>query len=118
MPSIEQTSFKPAKLLATTSATNAVCTAQKTAGARVQNYITAICISASAAPAAAVQATLTINGTAIPIQLPAAAFAPIFINFAKAALEGDVGETVSLSVPALGAAVICTVTLYGFQAGS
>lgn len=116
MASIEQLIAQPAKVLGTASQTNALNTLTLAApGTRTRYYITALCISGSAAPSAPAQATLTVNGVAVPLQIPAAQFAPIFINFAKAPLESDLNEQVALSCPALGASVISTVTLFGYK---
>jgi hypothetical protein len=116
MAALEHNFFSSAKVLATASATNGVATATVAGTTRNKTLVTAFSISANGQPAAAVEATLTIGGQSVLIQIPAAAFAMMFVNFAQAPLEANVAETVSLSVPALGAAIKCTVTLYGKRA--
>ena len=116
MATLEQLIGQPAKVLGSASQTNATNTLTLAApGPRSRYYITALCISASAAPAAPATVTVTANGVAIGIQIPAAQFAPIFINFANKPLQADENEQVALSCPALGASVLSTVTLYGFK---
>jgi hypothetical protein len=77
-------------------------------------YVSSITISASAAPAAAVIATVKSATTLLEhVSLPAAAFAAIHMNF-DAPLECGINEAATLSVPALGAGVVGTVTIHGF----
>jgi hypothetical protein len=117
MASIEQTQFYPTTLLASgSSAAGAAVTATATAITTTFKYVvTAICISATAAPAAAVLAELKISGgaTKLPLRLPASAYAPIFINFAQSPLEFEAGEEPELTVPAHGGAVIVSVAIFG-----
>lgn len=118
MSALDQTFFRSAKILAVQSATNGVATATVAATERVKTLVTAIAISANGQPGAAAEASLTVGATTVPIQIPAAAFALIFINFAQAPLESDYNEAVSVSVPALGASVKCSVAVFGKRIGS
>jgi hypothetical protein len=105
----------PSVIIATASATNAVCTATATAPpAGFKWVVTGFDISASGAPAAAVAATYT-NGasTMATMQLPASAFAMIGRNFPDGGVEVAVATACAVSVPALGAAIVCSVNVYG-----
>lgn len=83
-------------------------------------YITKICYSASAAPAATVEATLT--GAQTPAQaaqtlkfeIPAAAFAPVTIDFGVHPLKCTVNTDAVLTIPDLGAAVIGSAQIFGY----
>ena len=100
----------------TATATNATVTATLPAIVGKEYYLTAIEISASAAPAAAVSCTLKdgTGGTLIgQYELPASAFTPITINFNRPK-KFTGGNAVEFIVPALGAAVKCSVNLCGF----
>lgn len=98
------------------SKTNATATATQAAPSAGQCLlIIGYKITASAAPAAAVQATLrygTGPTTIETIQIPAAAFAPIISNFATHPIVVPEASKVDLVVPALGAGVVCDIVLY------
>lgn len=96
------------------SQTNATATATKAAVANARHYITSITISASAAPATAVQATMAGGGACIcPLEIPAASFSPVSINF-DPPLRGDINTAANISLPALGASVTGTVVIRGY----
>ena len=96
-----------------TNATAAATQAAPNAGQclLVQGFI----ISASAAPAAAVEAQLQ-QGTGptlvFPIEIPAAAFAPIVKDFGAHPIQLPEAAQAIMTVPALGAGVKCNVTLF------
>ena len=103
------------------SATNGTATITVTAPAAstlVTTFVTGVQISASAAPAAAVTATLAgvlgADGTAKTIswQIPASAFAPLTFNLATHPLKALPGTNLVLSLPALGGSTVGTVTLF------
>lgn len=96
---------------ASAAATLAGFTADKGNQLLVEGFI----ISASGAPAAAVQATLAGPDTGtMHINIPAAAFAPIVVMFPQGkSLRVTPGSNAVLTVPALGAGIVCTATLFG-----
>lgn len=97
-----------------TTATNSVATATKAAVVGQRHFVTYVTVSASAAPAAAVTATIKDGTTVITqFEMPASAIAPIFVPIARS-LRISVGALVEISVPALGAGVKGTVTIGGF----
>lgn len=98
------------------TATNGAATATVAAKATCRFVVTSISISASAAPAATVEVTLKDGaGTFMDaFQIPAAAFAPVVINYNNHSLMGPVNTTVVLDCPALGSGVIGVVVLKGF----
>lgn len=77
-------------------------------------YITGIVFSASAAPAAAVAATITGTGTTLTKRIPAAAFAPIVMAFGTHPLRITPSTNAVVTLPALGAGVLGSVTVYYF----
>jgi hypothetical protein len=119
MASLEEINFNEADVLATAdSAAGAAVTATAPTTTTGFKYIvTAICISATGAPAAAVGVEMRADtGGAIrfPLRLPAAAYAPIFINFAQTPLGAyAAGKRPELFVPAHGGAVVVTATIFG-----
>lgn len=115
----QQVLTTPATVLAAdTSAAGAELAIDVTAGSRTRTYITAIHFSASDAPASATTATLAIAGETLTFRIPAAAYATVFINFAKTPLESALGETVTLTIGAHGGAVLVSAALYGFKLAS
>lgn len=78
-------------------------------------FVEGFIISASAAPVAAVVAVLTgADAGSIHVNIPAAAFAPIVVMFQQGkSLRVTPGSNAVLTVPALGAGVVCTVSLFG-----
>lgn len=118
MPDYNKTLAAPVQPgnVATATQTNATATATQAAPSAgncllVQGFI----ISASAAPAAAVEAQLQ-QGTGptlvFPIEIPAAAFAPIVKDFGTHPIQLPEAAAALLTCPALGAAVKCNVTLF------
>lgn len=95
--------------------TNAVVTAAAPARANARFYIKALAISASAAPGTAIQAELR-RGAAeiVPIELPAAAFAPVLWSIDGMGIQGNINEAVNLVVPAAGASVTVSAVLMGY----
>ncbi len=95
--------------------TNAVAT-QAAPGANKRLYVSHIMISASAAPSAVVSATLEdgASGTVKErVEIPAAAFAPISINFVRPiALTANTAAVATL--PAIGGTTRGTITMKGF----
>lgn len=116
MASRDDLASKHSTPLATTTATNGTATATVAAAAEKRTAVHGLLITASAAPAAAVDATLTIGATTVTIHIPAGAFPPVLLNFNRSLLSG-VNESVALSVPALGAGVKCSVTIFGTRVG-
>ena len=118
MASIETLVASPAKVLqAGNSGAGAQLVLTQTAGARTKTYVTGITISASAAPATPVAATLVIGGVTMTFQIPAAAYAPFEIPFTRP-LESNFGESVVLTVPAHGGAVIVSAAILGYPAST
>lgn len=104
----------PATWTATDRDTNAQSVATQAAVARARHFVTHITVSGSAAPAAAVQVTLASGATTLDtFEIPAAAFAPIVFNYNRP-LRGGINEAITLTCPALGAAVVSNVTVKGF----
>lgn len=119
MASIEQLISQPAKVLQSNkSAAGAQVQLTQTNGSRTKTYVTMIAISASAAPAAAVEATLVCGGQTLYLEIPASAYAPMLLNFSKAPLQSDFGESVVLTVPGHGGAVIASAAIIGYQASA
>lgn len=102
--------------------TNAIVTATfpKSGQAASCVFVTKIVYSASAAPAATVEATLTGGQTAaeaaqtLKFEIPAAAFAPVTIDFGVHPLKCVANTDAVLTIPALGAAVIGSAQVYGY----
>lgn len=109
--------FAPAKWTIVATGTNSTVTATRTApAAGKRNYVVAVSISASAAPSAAITAQIRTAAGATTLdrlEIPAAAFAPIVINYVRP-LEGTDGANVDVTLPALGAGVTGTVVVRGF----
>lgn len=101
--------------IATNTATNANAVATVTALADSvvsTTYVTGIIISASAAIAAPVEATVTgLVGGTLKFELPAAQIAPVVLLFGVHPLRATPGTNVVLTVPALGASVVGSATL-------
>lgn len=95
-----------------TNATVAVTVAAPPAGQAI--YITSWMISASAAPATLVRATITGTGVTQGINIPAAAFAPITRSYGTHPQKCTGNTAAVLSVPALGSGVVCDVVLEYF----
>jgi len=118
MASVEKRMTATPEVVASTSAVNAPATATMPAVVGSRNYATMAIMSFNGAIAAAVRATLTWtkDGSAktIGIQLPPATLGPVILNFGDHPLEGDDNTAITLSIPALGAAITGEATLMGF----
>jgi hypothetical protein len=103
-----------AKLKDVDTQTNGIATATIAAVTRRKFYITGVTISASAAPAAATYAQVLDGTTEIDrIQIPAAAFSVIRINY-NHPLECTTGNKAEAILQALGTGVIGSITLHAF----
>ncbi len=94
--------------------TNAIVTATVAApGLRLRHVIRGVIISASAVPAAAVAATIkTGTTTLVTLQLPANISSyPIMVKFPVGVMCNE-NELASVSVPALGAAIVCSAQIF------
>jgi hypothetical protein len=97
-----------------TQNTNAAATATKTAVTNQTHFITGYSVSCSGAPAAAVSVTITNGATTVErVELPAATFAPIAVNF-SAPIRCDDNAAAAITCPAVGGTTRSTVTLRGF----
>lgn len=109
--------FSPAKWTIVATGTNTTVTALRAASQPgKRNYIVAVSISASTTPATAVTARIRSPGggtTLDQFEIPAAAFAPIVINYVRP-LEGADASSCDVTLPALGPGVTGTVVLRGF----
>lgn len=117
---IDQSLASPAKVLVAgnSAAGGALSISKAPANANTKTYITGFMFSAGAAPAAATSATLTVNGATLTVQIPASAYALVFVNFANKPLESNVNETVQLQVGAHGGAVVVSGAIFGYQLSS
>lgn len=105
--------IQPGNVATSGAQTNATATAQQAApGAGKTLLVTGLLVTASAAPAAAVTATLVYGSTTININLPASAFSPLRVDFGTHPLETGENNSATLTVPALGAGVVCNATLF------
>lgn len=107
-------SLGPATPIATTTDTDtntaAVVTLATPTDISQRWLVEGVWFSASAAPAAAVAATVTSDGAdLLRLQIPAAAFAPIGVG---TPLYGAKGKSVVVTLPALGAGVVGTVSVH------
>lgn len=98
-----------------TQNTNVAATATKAAGGtNLRHFITGYSISCSAAPSATVSVTVTNGGTTVEqIEIPAAAFTPVVVNF-LAPVAADANTAVAITCPAVGGTTRSTVCLRGF----
>lgn len=116
MATLDQLLARPIQWAEVDSQTNAQAAAVRAAATGMQHYICSISISASAAPAAAVQAEVRQGSTVLDrFEIPAAAFSPFVHNYSRP-LQGATGGTVSVVIPALGAGVRGTAVIKGFTA--
>lgn len=97
--------------------THVQVTASKSApGAGFRHYVFGVSISASAAPVAPAEAQVQKDGSSTVLDgfmLPAAAFAPIVINYTTHPLESSDNDTMALVIPDLGAGVSSVAVLKG-----
>ena len=97
-----------------TQNTNVAATATKAAVAGQTHFITGYSVSSGAAPSAAVSVTITNGATTVErVELPAAAFAPIAVNF-SAPIRCSENAAAAITCPAVGGVTRSTVTLRGF----
>jgi hypothetical protein len=89
---------------ATNGAANALASAKP--GLRV--LVVGVLVSASGAAATSVLVTVTDSNDGLldEFYIPAGAFTPVGVNYNNHPLRGSVGGSVTLSLPALGAAII------------
>jgi len=111
--------FSPAKWSVVATGLNTTVTATRAAPpAGKRNYIVSISISSDGAPATHITASVRTSTGATTLdrlEIPAAAFAPIVINYVRP-LECADGANCDVTLPALGASVTGTVVLRGFTA--
>lgn len=114
MARAEDLLFAPTQWYVVATAVNGNAVATMPARAKARHYIVGVDISASAAPAATVSATLKDGAaTMMQLEIPAAAFAPLMHNYMRP-WEGSTNSDAVLTLPALGAGVRGTVVLRGF----
>lgn len=128
MANVNETAFRVSEWFETGTATNAAATATRaatpapvaTAGSGRRHIITGILITMSAAPTAG--GSITMSGaksvaaggpTANVLHTIAVGAAPSPL-FLPVRIECDAGTAVSVALPALGAAIVGTVTIFGF----
>lgn len=98
----------------TATGTAATVTATKAAVAGQVHYITGYTFSISANPASAGLLELRRGSTALDaIQIPAAAVAPITVNF-PIPIRAGVNQAVSVTVPSLGGTGVVQLALRGY----
>jgi hypothetical protein len=113
MPRFEDKAFAPTQWTVVASQTNATATATKAADAAKQHFITGISFSMSAQPTSPVTVQVRDGSTVIDqFQIPAAAQAPLLHNYTPP-LTITPGAAASITVGALGSAVVGTVVLKG-----
>ncbi len=113
MPRIEDLMAGVSEWSVVATAVNGIATATKAADPTLAHVVTGYSISASAAVAAAVTATLSEGATVREqLEIPAATIAPILANRKFRLAENQKAELV---LPALGAAVRGTVVVHGFS---
>jgi hypothetical protein len=97
-----------------TQNTNAAATATKAGVANQRHFITGYSVSCSAAPGTAVSVTITDGATTVErVELPAAAFSPIVVNFG-APVRCGINAAAEITCPAVGGTTRSTVVLRGF----
>lgn len=97
-----------------TQATNTAATATKAGVSNQRHFITGYSVSCSAAPSAAVSVTVADGATTVErVELPAAAFTPIVVNF-NSPIRCGIGAAAEIVCPAVGGTTRSTVTLRGF----
>lgn len=97
-----------------TQNTNTDVTATKVAAAGQRHFITGYSVSCSAAPLAAVSVSIASGATTVDrVELPAAVFSPIVVNFSSP-IRCDVNSTATITCPAVGGTTRSTVVVRGF----
>lgn len=95
--------------------TAATATATKSGVAGKTHYITGITVSADRAPTAGARFDVkdSTPTTLDSAQVPNAAFAPIMKNYTRP-LRCASGKDATITIPSLGASVVCTITIQGY----
>lgn len=97
-----------------TQNTNTDVTATKVAAAGQRHFITGYSVSCSAAPLAAVSVSIASGATTVDrVELPAAVFSPIVVNFSSP-IRCDVNVAAAITCPAVGGTTRSTVVVRGF----
>ena len=97
-----------------TQNSNVAATATKAGVAYQRHFITGYSVSCSAAPSAAVSMSITDGATTVErVELPAAAFSPIVVNFSSP-IQCGVNAAAAITCPAVGGVTRSTVVLRGF----
>lgn len=97
-----------------TQNSNTTATATRAAAANQRHFITGYSLSVSAAPAATVSATVTSGATTVErVEVPAALFAPIVVNFSSP-IRCGINEAAAIACPGVGGTTRSTVVLRGF----
>lgn len=97
-----------------TQNTNTAATATKAGVAGQRHFITGYSISCSAAPSPAVSVTVTDGAATVErVEVPAATFSPIVVNFGSPVRCG-IGTAAAITCPAVGGTTRSTVVLRGF----
>lgn len=97
-----------------TQNTNVTATATRAGIARQRHFLTGYSVSCAAAPTAPVSVTITSGSTTLDrVELPAAAFSPIVVNYSSPVRCG-LAETVEITMPGVGGTTRSTVVLRGF----
>lgn len=93
---------------------NGDVTATKAGASLQRHFITGYSVSCSAAPSSAVSVTITNGATTVErVELPAATFSPIVVNF-SAPIRCGIDEDAAITCPAVGGTTRSTVTIRGF----
>ena len=101
-------------LVAVATASHAACVVTVTAPSKpnMAIWLDGVIISANAAPAAAVAATITGPSSTLTLYLPASAFAPIGLGFGTHPIPCLSATNLVVTVPDLGATpVLCSVVV-------
>lgn len=111
---MEDLGFAASEWSINATANNGVATATKAGVGGKMHFITGVTLSASGAVAAPVEAQIKDGTTALDkLEIPAAAFAPVVINFQRP-LRCTAGNDAVFTCPALGSGVTGSVTVRGF----
>ncbi len=115
MADISLTSHSPATWFVVDTQTAAIATATKSAAAARRHFITGMSLSLSTAPAGVLSVTVKSGTTVIDqLEIPAAAQAPLVVNFPRPYRALNANELVSVSCPSGGGSCKATVSLRGF----
>jgi hypothetical protein len=113
---IQKSLGQPSSVISHTpsAATAAVATVTKSSQSSACIYITGFIISATGAPAAAVEATLSGPSATLKLEIPAAAYAPITKDFSSHPLKCAADTNAVLTLPSHGGTVVGSVQLFYF----